>query len=78
MEPRKRKDIERIIKRANYPSAAADLEEFDSLLSQETCLDPSLKPTTLQKRQKTARGRRLRVLSRRLFGESDKRTRRGC
>jgi hypothetical protein len=78
MEPRKPKDIERIIKRANYPSAAADLEEFDSLLSQETCFDPSLRPTPLQKREQTARERRLRVLSRRLFGESDKTTRRGC
>ena len=29
MEPRTRKDIERIIKQAGYPSAAADLEEFE-------------------------------------------------
>jgi hypothetical protein len=67
MEPRKPKDVRRIIRRAGYPSAAADLKEFDNLLSQEMCVDPSLKLSSLQKKQKTARERRLRLLSRRLL-----------
>jgi hypothetical protein len=71
--PRKPKDIQRIIKRAKYPSAEADLKEFDRLLAAETFLDPSVEPSPVQRREKSARVRRLKVLNRRLGGEALKR-----
>ena len=71
--PRKLKDIQRIIKRAKYPSAEADLKEFDRLLAAETFLDPSVKPSPFQRKEKLARARRLKALNRRLGGKVPKR-----
>jgi hypothetical protein len=71
--PRKPKDIQRIIKRAKYPSAEADLKEFDRLLAAETFLDPSVKLSAAQRKEKSARVRRLKALNRRLGGEVPKR-----
>ena len=76
MEPRKRKNIERIIKQANYRSAAADLEEFDSLLAEEASVDPSIELSRAQKEQKAARERRLKFLGQQLFKNAGKKTRR--
>jgi hypothetical protein len=70
VEPRKPKDIKRIIKQANYASAEADLREFDKLLSEETCVDPSLKLSRHQKRARSTRELRLKFLSERLFKDS--------
>jgi len=65
--PRKPKHVQRIIRRAKTESANADLEEYDRLMSEEMCLDPSVKPSGAQKKKKLARQRRLRLLDRRLF-----------
>ena len=67
VEPRKLKDRQQIIRRANYASAEADLEEFDQLLSQESFDDPSAKLSHAQKKAKSARQRRLKLLNRRLL-----------
>jgi hypothetical protein len=77
MEPRTRKDIERIIKQAGYPSAAADLEEFDSLLAEEASVDPSIELSPERKEQKAARELRLKFLGQKLFKDVGKKTRRG-
>jgi hypothetical protein len=77
MEPRTRKDIERIIKQAGYPSAAADLEEFDSLLAEEASVDPSIELSPERKEQKAARERRLKFLGQKLFKDVGKKTHRG-
>jgi hypothetical protein len=77
MEPRTRKDIERIIKQAGYPSAAADLEEFDSLLAEEASVDPSIELSPERKEQKAARERRLKFLGQKLFKDAGKKTDRG-
>jgi hypothetical protein len=76
MQPRKREDIERIIKEAGYPSAAADLEEFDSLLAEEASVDPSIELSPDQKERKAARERRLKFLGQKLFKKAGKKTRR--
>jgi len=76
MEPRKRKDIERIIKQAGYPSAAADLKEFDFLLAEEASIDPSIELSPERKEQKAARGRRLKYLGQQLFKKAGKKARR--
>jgi hypothetical protein len=65
--PRKPKHLQRIIRRAKTESAKADLEEYDRLMSEEMCLDPSVKLSGAQKKKKLARQRRLRLLDRRLF-----------
>jgi len=70
VEPRDPKEVQRIIRRANYPTAEADLEEFDRLLSEEAAIDPSARVSDAQNREKSARDRRLEVLSRRLFKRS--------
>jgi len=77
MEPRTRKDIERIIKQAGYPSAAADLEEFDSLLAEEASVDPSIELSPERQEQKAARERRLKFLGQKLFKDAGKKTHRG-
>jgi hypothetical protein len=77
MEPRTRKDIERIIKQAGYPSAAADLEEFDSLLAEEASVDPSIELSPERKEQKAARELRLKFLGQKLFKDVGKKTHRG-
>jgi hypothetical protein len=77
MEPRTRKDIERIIKQAGYPSAAADLEEFDSLLAEDASVDPSIELSPERKEQKAARERRLKFLGQKLFKDAGKKTHRG-
>ena len=76
MEPRKREDIERIVKQAGYPSAAADLKEFNSLLAEEASVDPSIELSPEQKEQKDARQRRLKFLGQKLFKDAGKKTRR--
>jgi hypothetical protein len=76
MQPRKRKDIERIIKQAGYPSAAADLEEFDSLLAEEASVDPSIELPPEQRERKATRERRLKLLGEQLFQKAGKKTRR--
>jgi hypothetical protein len=65
--PRKPKHVQRVIRRAKLKSATADLEEYDRLISEEICLDPSVKLSGAQKKKKLARERRLRLLDRRLF-----------
>ena len=70
MEPRKREDIKRIIRRARNASAEADLKEFDQLLSEENFLDPSVKLTAAQKRESAARKQRLEFLNRRLLNKA--------
>lgn len=77
MEPRTRKDIERIIRQANYPSAAADLAEFDALLAEESSVDPSVELSPERKEQKAARDRRLNFLGEQLFKKAGQKTRRG-
>ena len=77
MEPRTRKDIERSIKQAGYPSAAADLEEFDSLLAEEASVDPSIELSPERKEQKAARELRLKFLGQKLFKDVGKKTHRG-
>ena len=77
MEPRTRKDIERIIKQAGYPSAAADLEEFNSLLAEEASVDPSIELSPERKEQKAARELRLKFLGQKLFKDVGKKTHRG-
>lgn len=77
MEPRTRKDIERIIKQAGYPSAAADLEELNSLLAEEASVDPSIELSPERKEQKAARELRLKFLGQKLFKDVGKKTRRG-
>jgi hypothetical protein len=77
MEPRTRKDIERIVKQAGYPSAAADLEEFDSLLAEDASVDPSIELSPERKEQKAARERRLKFLGQKLFKDAGKKTHRG-
>jgi hypothetical protein len=67
MEPRKPGDVRRIIGRAGYASAEADLKEFDQLLSEESFHDPSVKLSAAQKRESSARKRRLEFLNRRLL-----------
>ena len=69
-EPRKYKDVKRIIRQAKHESAHADLKEFDSLLAQRIDFDPSVKLTGEQKKRKSERQRRLKVLGRRLFKET--------
>lgn len=76
MEPRSRKDIERIIKEAGYPSAAADLEEFDALLAEEASVDPSIELPPDQKERKATRERRLKFLGQQLFQKAGKKMRR--
>jgi len=67
VEPRKPKEIERIIKRAGTQSAAADLEEYDKLLTEDVDCDPSIELSLTERQEKSRRQRRLRVLARRLF-----------
>jgi len=76
MEPRSRKDTERIIKQAGYPSAAADLEEFDALLAEEASVDPSIELPREQQEQRAARQSRLKFLGQQLFQKAGKKTRR--
>jgi hypothetical protein len=66
VEPLKRKDIERIIRRAKSKSAEADLAEYDKLLTEEIECDPSIELTDAERKEKSKRERRLRVLDRRL------------
>jgi hypothetical protein len=66
-EPRKAKDIRRIIRRAKTETVEADLREFDRLLGERSDNDPSLELNAAQRKAKTARERRLRVLGQRLL-----------
>lgn len=64
--PRNYKDSQRIIRRANYASAEADLNEYDRLLLERFEFDPSIKLTAAQKKAKTAKEQRMKVLGRKL------------
>ena len=72
VRPRKRKDIQRIIKQAGTETAEADLEEYDRLLGGETDRDPDLELTAAARSERSARDRRIRVLARRLFKDPRK------
>lgn len=65
--PRKSEDRQRIIRRANYKSAEADLAELDRLLSEKSYMDPSADLSRTQKKVKAARERRMKLLNRRLL-----------
>ena len=65
--PRKSEDRQRIIRRANYKSAEADLAELDRLLSEKFYMDPSADLSRTQKKVKAARERRMKLLNRRLL-----------
>jgi hypothetical protein len=70
VEPRKLKDVRRIIRQAKTKTAEADLREYDGLLAERIDYDPSVEPTAAQRKAKTARERRLRLLGRRLLETS--------
>jgi len=70
VEPRKPKEIARIIKRAKTRSAAADLKEYDKLLTEDVDCDPSVELSLPERQEKSRRQRRLKALARRLFGDS--------
>jgi hypothetical protein len=66
-EPRKAKDIRRIIRRAKTKTIEADLREYDRLLGERMDHDPSLDMNAAQRNAKAARERRLRLLGKRLL-----------
>ena len=66
-EPRKAKNIRRIITRAKTKTIEANLREFDKLLGERMDHDPSLDLNAAQRSAKTARERRLRLLGKRLL-----------
>jgi len=66
-EPRKAKDVRRIIRRAKTKEIEADLREFDRLIGERMDHDPSLDVNAAQRNAKTARERRLRLLGKRLL-----------
>jgi len=66
-EPRKAKNIRRIITRAKTKTIEANLREFDKLLGERMDHDPSLDVNAAQRNAKTARERRLRLLGKRLL-----------
>lgn len=70
VEPRKPKDIKRIVSRAKGKSTEAGLAEYDSLLSARFARDPSVPLSAEEKRKKLSDERRLRSLGRRLFRTS--------
>jgi hypothetical protein len=70
VEPRKPKDVQRIIKQAGFASAEADLKEFDRLLSDQASFDPSVELSDIERKKKQALERRLELLSRRLFKDT--------
>jgi hypothetical protein len=70
--PRRRKDIERIIKQAGTKTAEADLEEYDRLLRGEIDRDPDRELSMVARAEQLSRDRRIRVLGRRLFKDSRK------
>jgi hypothetical protein len=70
VEPRKSKDIQRIIRRAKTKAAEADLREYDRLLGERIDYDPTVEPNDVQRKARAARERRLRLLGRRLLKAS--------
>jgi hypothetical protein len=66
-EPRKDKDVRRIIRRAKTETVEADLREYDRLIGEEIDYDPSIKLNADQRKAKTARERRIRLLGERLL-----------
>jgi hypothetical protein len=67
VQPRKPRHAKRIIRQAKHESASADLKEYDQLLAERMDRDPSIELSAAEKKQKSARERRLNVLGRRLF-----------
>jgi hypothetical protein len=68
--PRKRKDIQRIIRQAGTKTAEADLIEYDRLLRGEVDCDPGIELSPVERSAKLSRERRIRFLARRLFKPS--------
>jgi hypothetical protein len=67
VEPRKPKDIRRLLRRAKTKTVEADLKEYDRLLGERIDYDPSVELNAAQRKAKAARGRRLRLLGQRLL-----------
>jgi hypothetical protein len=76
VEPLRPKDIQRIVRQARTRTRSAeadlqaDLEEHDRLLTEEIDRDPSIELSPEEKKAKRARGRRMKLLARRLFKDS--------
>lgn len=66
-EPRKIKDVRRIIGRARTRTIEADLREYDRLLGERMDRDPSLDLNAAERNAKMARERRLKLLGKRLL-----------
>jgi hypothetical protein len=67
VEPRKAKDVRRIVRRAKTKEIEADLREFDRLIGERMDHDPSLDVDAVRRSAKKARERRLKVLGKRLL-----------
>ena len=67
VEPRKANDVRRIIRRAKTKTTEANLREHDRLLGERMERDPSLDLNAAERNAKTARGRRLKLLGKRLL-----------
>jgi hypothetical protein len=71
VEPLRPKEIRRIVRQARTKSADADLEEYDRLLTEEIDCDPSIELSPDERKEKLTRGRRMKLLARRLFKGAD-------